>query len=199
MSKDAAQRQAIDKAVEELKPVELAARCRSLGIAAPENGVIRMRAFAVDYLISTDSFEITVERTGDPAKDSDCILLLHFLLCEIPLSPSQELIAFRDFPGGMFYLEPFLSRSVRPLVKRYGNRIDELATAFDRFDHERLELGDLSARFHIVGCIYVTLLYRMGDDEFPTEAEIFFNLPAKRAFCAEDAAVLAGRICFGLF
>jgi hypothetical protein len=28
---------------------------------------------------------------------------------------------------------------------------------------------------------------------------LFFNTPVRRAFCAEDAVVLASRICFGLF
>ena len=69
----------------------------------------------------------------------------------------------------------------------------------NRFDFQPLEYGDFSARIHAIGCLYVTLIYRLGDDEFPAEAELFFNAPVKRVFCADDASVLAGRICFGLF
>jgi hypothetical protein len=199
MSKETAQKEAIRQAILKLGQVDLAARCAMLKLPPPCDGKLELRAFATDFVLDTVAFTLLNRATGTAAKDGDLILILHLLLCELPLSPSEELVPFRDFPGGMFYLEPFLSRSVRPLAKRYGNRIEELRGALARFDHELLELGDLSARIHCIGCLYVTLVYRLGDDEFPTQAELFFNAPTKRALCAEDAAVLAGRICFGLF
>ena len=199
MSKQDAQAEAIRQAVIKLKQVDLPARCAALKIPAPVEGRINLRAFGTDFRLTTDTFEMLVGKTGASAKEADRILILHLLLCDLPLNPSDELVAFRDFPGGAFYLEPFLSRTVRPLVKRYGNRLDELKSAMNRFDFQLLKLGDFSARIHAIGCLYVTLIYRLGDDEFPAEAELFFNTPVRRAFCAEDAAVLAGRICFGLF
>jgi hypothetical protein len=199
MSKQDAQIEAIRQSVEKLRDIDLAVRCEMLKLPQPEGERLKIRAFAQDFELNVYTFELLNVKTGAPAKDADRILILHLLLCELPLTPSDELVTFRDFPGGSFYLEPFLSRTVRPLVKRYGNRLDELKAAMSRFDFQPLELGDFSARIHAVGCLYVTLIYRLGDDEFPAEAELFFNTPVKRAFCAEDAAVLAGRICFGLF
>ncbi len=199
MSKQDAQAEAIRQAVNKLKQVDLAVRCAALKLPAPVDGRLKLRAFGTDFELTTDAFELVNSKTGAPAKEGDRILILHLLLCDLPLTPSDELITFRDFPGGAFYLEPFLSRTVKPLVKRYGNRLDDLKVAMSRFDFQPLEHGDFSARIHAIGCLYVTLIYRLGDDEFPAEAELFFNMPVKRAFCAEDAAVLAGRICFGLF
>lgn len=199
MSKQDAQAEAIRRAVAKLKTVDLSARCMALKLPAPVDGCLNVRAFGTDFKLLADTFELVISKTGAPAKDADRILVLHLLLCESPLSPSDELITFRDFPGGTFYLEPFLSRTVRPLVKRYGNRLDDLKAAMNRFDFQPLEHGDFSARIHVIGCLYVTLIYRLGDDEFPAEAELFFNAPVKRVFCADDASVLAGRICFGLF
>lgn len=199
MSKQDAQLEVIRQAVGRLQPIDLLARCAALKLPAPVDGRLKLRAFGIDFELTTDTFELLMSKTGAPAKEADRILILHLLLCELPFNPSDELITFRDFPGGAFYLEPFLSRTVKPLVKRYGNRLADLKTAMNRFDFQPLELGDFSARIHAVGCLYVTLVYRLGDDEFPAEAELFFNAPVKRAFCAEDAAVLAGRICFGLF
>jgi len=199
MSKAEAQIEAAARAVEQLQLVDLPARCALLKLPAPENGKVSLRAFGIDFELTTDTFELFIRESGQPAKGADRILVLHFLLCDLPLKESDELITFRDFPGGSFYLEPFLSRSVRPLVKRYGNRLDELKAALNRFDFQPLELGDFSARIHAMGCLYITLIYHLGDEEFPAEAELLFNAPTQRALCAEDAAVLAGRICFGLF
>jgi hypothetical protein len=198
MSKQTAQREVIRQAVEKLQPVDLQARCALLKLPAPTNGQLALRAFGTDYILTTDTFDLLDAKTGAAAKEVDRILLLHLLLCEHPLIASDELIPFRAFPGGAFYLEPFLSRSVRPLVKRYGNRLEELQKAVSRFDFQPVAIGDFSARIQAVGCLSVTLVYRLGDDEFPAEAELFFNAPVKRAFCAEDAVVLASRICFGL-
>jgi hypothetical protein len=198
MSKQDAQREAILQAVEKLQPIDLLARCALLKLPAPENGQLALRAFGTDYILKTGTFDLLDAKTGSVAKEVDRILLLHLLLCEVPLTDSGELIPFRAFPGGSFYLEPFLSRTVRPLVKRYANQLNALQKAVSRFDSQPAGLGDFSARIHGLGCLTVTLVYRLGDEEFPADAELFFNAPVRRAFCAEDAAVLASRICFGL-
>jgi hypothetical protein len=198
MSKQTAQQEVIRQAVEKLQPIDLRARCALLKLPVPENGQLALRAFGTDYILKAGTFELLDAKTGAAAKEVDRILMLHLLLCELPLAGSDELIPFRDFPGGAFYLEPFLSRSVRPLVKRYGNQLEELQKAVSRFDFHPLKIGDFSTRIHGLGCLAVTLVYRLGDDEFPAEAELFFNAPVRRAFCAEDAVVLASRICFGL-
>jgi hypothetical protein len=199
MSKQDAQFEAIRQAVEKLKTVDLAVRCALLKLPAPENGILKFRAFAIQFELNTQTFELIKKPSGDPAKESDRILILHLLLCEQPLQPSDELIPFREFPGGMFYFEPFLSRTVRPLVKRYGNNLEKLKETLSYLDYEELELGDFGARIHCFGCIYITLIYRLGDEEFPAEAELLFNRPAKHALSAEDAVVMAARICFRLF
>lgn len=198
MSKQSAQSEAIRQAIEKLQRVDLQTRCALLNLPAPENGCMALRAFGSDWTLKTETFELVDAQTGAAAKAIDRILLLHLLLCEQPLTDSEELIPFRAFPGGAFYLEPFLSRTVRPLVKRYGNQLDALQKAVTRFDSQPAGIGDFSARIHGLGCLTVTLVYRLGDDEFPADAELFFNEPVRRAFCAEDAVVLASRICFGL-
>ena len=55
-----------------------------------------------------DLREIAAE-IGEPAKLSDRILVLHYLLCESPISLTGELVSFRSFPEGQFYWQPFLS------------------------------------------------------------------------------------------
>lgn len=199
MSKLGAQTEAVRIAVSKLQQIDIPTRCALLKLPAPLDGRLNLRAFGTDFFLITDTFELFLAESGKPAKEADRILILHLLLCEQPLTPSFEMVTFRDFPGGAFYLEPFLSRTARPLVKRHGNNLVDLEKAVHRFDFEKLNIGDFSVRIHAIGCLYLTLVYRLGDEEFLPSAEFFFNLPTKRALCAEDAAVLAGRICFGLF
>ncbi len=49
-----------------------------------------------------------------------------------------------------------------------------------------------------MGKLHVTLVHHVGDDEFPAGANVLFDSCVKRVFGAEDAAIMAARICSGL-
>ncbi len=189
---------AIRAAVEKLRKIDLAHRCSSLGLSKPQDGILRLRAFGTDMMLRLSDYQLILADSGQPAKISDRILVLHYLLCDFPIPVTDELISFRHMDSGQFYLPAFLSRSVRPLVERIGNDLAMLKRNLDRFDWEPVSLGDLGARIHAVGKVFVTLVYRLGDDEFPASADILFDANIKRVYSTEDAAVLASRICMGL-
>ena len=197
MSKKEAQAEAIRLAIADLAEVDLATRSAVLGLPAPEHGKITLRVFGKGMELDSD-YNLTVKETGEPSRPDDRILLLHFLKNEFPVKPTGELISFRELPGGQFYLGPFQSRSVKPLVGRIKNDLELLKKNLDRFDWEEAELKDFSARIHVFGDIYVTLVYHLGDEEFPAEADVLFDSSIKHLFVTEDPAVIAGRICIGL-
>ncbi|MCK5801254.1 MAG: DUF3786 domain-containing protein [Lentisphaeria bacterium] len=198
MPKDTAYQTAISRAIADLEGVELSGRCRDLGLPEPSAGLIHFRMFGNDGALDTKTFALTTRQDSRPVKPADQILLLHYLLCSLPIEPTDELIAFREFPAGQFYLQAFQSRSTAPLAQRFGNDLGCLRQNLSRFDWEPAALGDFGARIHAYGNLHVTLVYHLGDDEFPAEAKILFDTSAKRVLDAEEAAVLAGRICIGL-
>jgi len=198
MSKYIAQNEAIRLALAKLRKIDWAARCPCLGLVIPENGAMRLRAFGTDLILQQTDFELIKATTGEPARPCDRILVLHYLLCDIPLALTDELISFRALPGGQFYWQPFLARTVKPLVVRIRNDLGLLRTNLQRFDWEEVALGDFGARIHALGKLYVTLVYYRGDDEFPPNADVLFDACMKHVFVTEDVAVLASRICLGL-
>jgi len=198
MSKKSGYESAVRAAVEKLEKIELAERCTRLGLPEPEDGIIELRAFGTDMILRLSDYQLILADSGQPAKISDRILVLHYLLCDFPIPATDELISFRQMDSGQFYLPAFLSRSVRPLAARIGNDLALLKKNLDRFDWEPVPMGDFGARIHVVGKVYVTLIYHIGDEEFPASADILFDTGIKRIYPTEDAAVLAGRICLGL-
>jgi hypothetical protein len=198
MSKQIAQQEALRLAIAKLENVELAARCSSLGLPVPENGVVHLRVFGTDMILQQSGLQLIKAVTEEPAKLSERILILHYLLCESPIDLTGELISFRGFPEGQFYWQPFLSRTVKPLLGRIGNDLDLLRKNLQRFDWEEVPMGDFGARIHALGKLYVTLVYHLGDDEFPPTADVLFDSCITQIFVAEDVAVLASRICIGL-
>ena len=198
MSKIDGINEAIELAVRQLENADMKARARLLGLDMADDANIKMRVFGKDMLLDTACFSLKNAADGKDAKPADRLLALHYLRCELPVKPAGELISFRDFTGGQFYYQPFLSRTVVPLVGRFGNDLEQLKKNLDRFDWSPRNFGDFSAEIHALGALGITLIYRLGDDEFPAEAEVLFDASVKRVFEAEDAAVLAGRICIGL-
>lgn len=197
MSKKEAQSEAVRLAIADLEKVGLDTRAAELGLLVAENGKVSLRVFGQDMELDRD-FNLTLKETGELSRQDDRILLLHFLQNEFPVKPTGELISFRDLPGGQFYLGPFQSRSVKPLVGRIQNDLDLLKKNLDRFDWKETELGDFSAEVNVFGPVNVTLVYHLGDEEFSAKAELLFDSSVKHLFATEDTAVIAGRICIGL-
>ena len=197
MSKQQAQTQAIELAKQKLAGVDLAPRCAALGLPLPQEGVVRCRAFGIDFSLDS-SFNLTESVSGKPAKLGDHIFVLHYLLCDVPVEPTGQQITFRDLPGGQFYWQPFLSRSINPLLGRIGNDVAKLRDRVSRFDWTPAQGGDFAATIHAIGKIDITLVYHLGDEELGPAANVLFDTCIKRVFVTEDAAWLASRICIGL-
>ncbi|MDD4889457.1 MAG: ASKHA domain-containing protein, partial [Phycisphaerae bacterium] len=190
---------AIALAVEQLRSIDLAARCAPLGLPLPaRDGSVTIRLFGADVRIAPATFEATNVATGRPAKPVDRLLALHYLLCDRLMAPAGQLISFRDLPGGQFYWASFQERTTVPLVRRFGNDVEALRANLARFQWCPCGLGDVGAAVQAVGVAGVTLVYRRGDEEFPPTAEVFFDASIRHAFNTEDVAALASRVCIGL-
>lgn len=189
---------AIEVAVAKLETVDLAERCPKLGLSPPASGAIDLRLFGSDARLNVESWGLTLQPSGRPGRPQDLVLLLHYLCCDLTVEPTGELVSYRSLPGGQFYFDVFQARSAAPLAARIGNDLERLKRNLGRFDHELTEHGDLGARIHAMGNLHLTLVYHLGDDELPAAADILFDTCFRRALGAEDAAVMASRICLGL-
>ena len=197
MSLKEAKQKAIDNAINRLKAADFQKQCNIAGLPQPENGAICFRAFGADMVLRCDDFSLATS-DGVSVGPERQVLVLHYLLNEQPFSEGGELIAFRHFPGGQFYESPFQARTVVPLVKAIGNDLGKLKNALARFDTTPVDTGDIGARIHVMGKIYLTLIYRAGDEEFGPSANILFDACAAKVFAAEDAVAMASMACFRL-
>lgn len=193
--------EAIALARERLAGVDLPSRAAGLGLAAPAtDGALSLQVFGRTLLLAPPEWTATDAASGAPARDGERLLALHYLLCDTPLAAAPEggWITFRDFPGGQFYWEPFRSRTVLPLLRQVGNDAGLLRSRLGRFSWRETGPGDLGARVQAVGLLDLLLVYRAGDAEFGPSLDVLFDARARRVFCAEDAAAMAGRVCLGL-
>lgn len=197
MSKAEGINEALKLAREKLAGVDFNTRAEQLGLTC-ENGKIEMHVFGSTGVLDTVTLTMNIKDSGKPVKDADLVLVLHFLVCEIPFKPTGELIAYREFTGGQFYLAPFLSRTVKPVVDKYGNDIESIKKCLAKFESTPVDMGDWAVKVRTIAGMDITLIYHLGDEEFPASAEVLFDSSLKRIYGAEDAAVMASRICIGL-
>jgi uncharacterized protein DUF3786 len=195
-NKSRALAEGIRRAVAELSGVNLAERCRQLALPTPaDDGRLRFDMLGRTVELSPPTFEGTVLATGQPMHPVDRLLALHYLLFEGPVRPSGRWISFRAFPGGMFYLQPFLKRTTLPLTAEIGNDLPLLQRRLGRLSTRRIEGNDLAVAVNVLGAVNVALIYRSGDEEFPPRADILFDSSLPFMFSAEDAVTAAGRVC----
>jgi hypothetical protein len=189
----------IRRAAAQLAGVDLAARCGALGLPAPAaDGTLRFRMLGRTVeLRPPDFIGVSVDPPG-AMHEADRLLALHYLVCEKPVRPTGRWVTFREFPGGLFYWDPFVRRTAEPLVRAIGSDLALLGRRLSRFDWTPMDYGDLGARVHVVGRAEIGLVYRRGDAEFPPAADILFDESLLEVYGAEDAAEIAGRVCLCL-
>ena len=198
MSKQDGINEAIKLAIANLAGKNIANHSEKLGFANPEDGKVKLRMFDSNMVFDINDYSLTLD-SGKAAKPADQLLLLHYFQSDFNISETGELISFRDLPSGQFYIEPFLSRTVNPLIKRIDNDIDTLKKHLSKFEWSEINMGDFGAKVLAFGNLYITIVYQYGDDEFPASFDVFFDKCVKRAFTeTEDTVVMASRICIGL-
>jgi len=198
MSKTEAFNEAVRIASAKLADADFAGKAENLGFNLERPDTIFVRILGSDCTVSTKSFEVSDKVTGKAVKPEVRILILHYLLCENSPCPSGKLISFRELPGGQFYYGPFQSRSVNIVASVVKNDLERLRKNLVRFDYRELEMGDLSAEIHVIGKVYATFVYRIGDEEFPPSAELLFDSSIKGIFSTEDVTFIASLVCRGL-
>jgi len=195
MSKTEGQNEAIRIAAAKLAEADLSARAENLGFSFLDKDTILIRAFGSDCTVDLKSFEVRNHKSGHSVKPDLKIIILHYLLFDNTFSETGKIITFRDLPGGQFYLEPYRSRSVNILTSRIKNDTELLKKNLDCLDWEGTSPGDVGAKFHAIGRIFVTLVYYRGDDEMPASADILYDSSIKRVFNTEDVTVIASLTC----
>lgn len=119
------------------------------------------------------------------------ILLLHYLSNASGDPLTGKMITFKELPGGSIYRDPFNSRSIRPLLQRFGNCPQQLVAAAFPLGGEQIELGDAAVRLAVFPRIPMTLALWQGDEDIPANGTILFDSSAQTYLPTEDYAVMA--------
>jgi hypothetical protein len=151
---------------------------------------IGLRCLGREYVV-THPEGLVLEADGQPAPETEAILLLLYLTESTGRALEGRWVAFEQLSGGAGYLASFRGRVVAPLLRAFGSRPKELLPAAAVLDGEPLELGDASVRLPALPCVPLAYMLWGGDDEFPPSANVVFDASVEGYLDAEAVTVLA--------
>ena len=196
-------REAFRLAAEKLASVNLNRLCSLSGSTLLENadgGFKIGLCFIHDELLILTRPEVEVVRrqTHEPIPLAEKTIVLHYLLAAQGESLGNNLVTFREVPGGAFYYPAFLKRARDPLVRVFGGEPERLLRCGRQLDAEPAHLGDASVRLMPLPRIPLTFVLWKGDEEFAPEATILFDRSVGSYLPTEDIAMLSGIVVYRL-
>jgi hypothetical protein len=158
---------------------------------APKNLTIRF--LGDEYSIDIDSKRVLSLACNIAVKELTSILILHYAAQKLKGLPNRTGIwlTFREFSGIEGYYDAYHRRSIEPLVRKYGKNPEAIREALKRFPGEISEGGDISITVEAFQNVPVLIKLWKADEEFGSDANIYFDASIKNIFCIEDIVVLA--------
>jgi len=187
-----------DVAFEKLRQADLADVCLKSGAARVGADVIRLRFLNRDYLVDRLQGHVSLEPDTEPAPIAERLLILHYLVTAGGAPPRDELIAFKDLPDGLLYHSTFYKRTVKLLLKKFGDSPEKLAAAAAKIGGSKAQMGDAAVTVQAFPKVAVTWVLWQGDDEFPAEGSVLLDRGISDYLPSEDIVVLCQTIALKL-
>jgi len=150
------------------------------------------------YLITLPAGEVSLMSSKETVPIRDKILILHYFLTAKGTPLSHKLITFKELPEGASYFPTFYQRTIKPLVKQFGNEPRRLLNVAKILGGYEANYGDVAVTINAFSRVPVTLVLWKGDEEFPPEGNILFDHTISDYLPAEDITVLCEIITWRL-
>ncbi|SHK76645.1 protein of unknown function [Desulfatibacillum alkenivorans DSM 16219] len=186
-------------AVESLSKESFEDLAASSGFQSPAENTLTVPFLNRTYKMVFPSFDFTDQ--DDPEKEvpiQEQVLILHYMMGDKTAQPSDDWVAYREIPGATFYFSAFCKRAIDPLKNVFEHNLEGLDKGAQILEASELDFGDAGYEFKPFPRVPVRMILYVGDDEFPSEANILFDSSAGDILSPEDLAWLAGMIVYRL-
>ncbi len=152
-------------------PLDLARRC---GVEF-RDGAFYIPFYGELYRVTFPALEAFVAANGKPCGLNRTAMFLYYLQTADGAAAKNTWVAFRDFPGGMFYHQAYQGYSGDRLAKAIDNRINVFERAAKQLGGMKLDIGDAAFAFEALPRVRVAAVYYVGDEDFPASANVLFD------------------------
>jgi hypothetical protein len=121
-------------------------------------------------------------------------LFLYYLCIADGAPPAQRWVSFRELPEGWLYHQAFQGYTGNVLAHELDNNLCRFAAAAGAIGGREVELGDSGFEFQALPRIKLALVYWLGDDEFPPQAQMLFDAAAGNYLTIDGLAGLGSHL-----
>lgn len=182
-------------ACEELKKVDPPAQARrSGGEWEAQKGQVFLLFLGCKFTLDVASGEINYFKQEGEVPLWAKIILLHYFNTAKGTPLKEELITFRQLPGGNVYYPNFTKRVTGRLAREFGKNPAAFLAAGEKLGGEKAPYGDAS--FKLQALPYVPLVFVLWEEAegFPAEGNVLFDASVGDYLSTEDAIVLCQEV-----
>jgi hypothetical protein len=187
-----------DIAFEKLRRADLADVALKSGAVQVGADVVRLPFLNREYLVDRLQGRVIQHTDTEPAPIAEQLLILHYLVTASGAPPRSEWIAFKEIPDGRLYDSTFYKRTVKLLLKKFGDAPAKLAAAASKIGGIPVKMGDAAVTVQALPKVAVTWVLWRGDDEFPAEGSVLLDRGIPEYLPTEDIVVLCQTIALKL-
>lgn len=183
-------------ALETLSNLDLESCCERAGVSmeVPAPG---QRCVSIEYLggecrLTAGDEGIFFDESSGSVKIADQVLLLHYLITAKGDPVGEDWITFREVPSGSFYYAAFVRRALTPLLSCFGQNLSLFREVGHLMGRVLTSPGDVAVKVVSLPRVPVVLSIWHGDDEFPPEANLYFDRSVVSYLTTDDIAYVSG-------
>ena len=141
------------------------------------------------YLVTFPEVKVTPADGPDlPLREQ--ILILHYLTLAKGTAATNNLITFRDLPGGIVYYPTFSKRTMEPLTRFFGREPELLVKASEKLGAHQTDVGNTTVVINAFRHVPITMVLWHGDEELPPQLNLLFDANITDYLESEDVTVL---------
>lgn len=130
--------------------------------------------------------------SGEEVSATVKVLLLHYLIFAGNKPLTGKLVSFRELKNGAaIYYPTFYKRAVAPLIKTFGDCVEELNKVSNKINGIKENYGHASMTIRVLPMVPVTFIVWEGEEDVPPSGTILFDSSIEGFLPAEDI-VFAG-------
>jgi len=180
-------------ACQQLAEVDIEQQCQRSGAhyqVKDSQQSVTVRYLNQSYAITLPDIEVSLLDSDEEVPPRDKILILHYVTLAKGTPATNELITFRELPGGNIYYPTFTKRTMKPLSDHFGREPPLLVKAGEKLGGHKADYGDVAVVINAFSRVPLTLVLWQGDDEFPAQLNLLFDSTISDYLDTEDVTVL---------
>ncbi|MFC2059893.1 DUF3786 domain-containing protein [Chloroflexota bacterium] len=150
------------------------------------------------YLISLPEGNISLMDSEEEVPLREKVMILHYLILAKGTPLTNKLITFKELPAGVVYSPTFDKRTIKPILKYFGEEPQRLVMAAEKLGGNSVDYGDVAVTISAFKRVPITIALWRGDDEFAPEGNVLFDAAISDYLSTEDTTVLCEMITWKL-